>query len=387
MKVIIISLDDFVIVFERINYVFMEFVKNVLNLDPEQVDLDEIQDALAKDAFDDENVQEGFDMFILVKTLADCSQAVQGIIEPYQEFPYYHFFLKNTGYIEILQDADTLLRVYFPIKPVCRYLSKQSRQMLMHAIDRTSPQQKIIGLLRAVPELVDEMVHIEELSHATIEITPSRLNFMRDFSTLLALAICTLMIVFYEYGVHYDDTGNALIGPTAPADVLLVMQILGFTQFVIAIILLIGQLITRARLIIKSGWRAAVETNRIKYQNLLDLTKDSGAGDSYSTIKAKDLSLLDARMILLTQGPDADEFLIDDDETETKRDFGHFILKLEYIWTCLSFVIGNGSITFLIIYATLSLLGLFQSPIFYSMQLLDIIVSFFLICLMCVCVK
>jgi hypothetical protein len=79
-------------------------------------------------------------------------------------------------------------------------------------------------------------------------------------------------------------------------------------------------------------------------------------------------------MILLTQGPDADEFQIDDCEDPNKRDFGHFILKLEYIWTCLSFVIGNGSVTFLIIYATLSLLGLFQSPIFYSMQLLDIIV-------------
>lgn len=35
MRALTISLDDFVVVFERINYVFLEFVKNVLNLDPE----------------------------------------------------------------------------------------------------------------------------------------------------------------------------------------------------------------------------------------------------------------------------------------------------------------------------------------------------------------
>jgi hypothetical protein len=100
-----------------------------------------------------------------------------------------------------------------------------------------------------------------------------------------------------------------------------------------------------------------VEVNRIKYQNLINSKKDNGGGDSYSVIKAGDLSLLDARMLLLTQGPDAQEFLVDDDES--KRDFGHIILKLEYLWTCTSFVLGNGQVMFLIIYACLSLLGLF----------------------------
>ena len=35
VKNIIISLDDFVVVFERVSYVYTEFIKNVLNLDPE----------------------------------------------------------------------------------------------------------------------------------------------------------------------------------------------------------------------------------------------------------------------------------------------------------------------------------------------------------------
>jgi hypothetical protein len=147
------------------------------------------------------------------------------------------------------------------------------------------------------------------------------------------------------------------------------MKVLGYIQLATAISLLIGQLITRAHLIIKSEWRAYVEQNRIKYQNLLNSKKDEG--ESYSNIKAKDLSLLDARMILLTQGPDAN-----DCEDPNKRDFGHVILRLEYLWSSFSFVLSNGTIMFLIIYAVLSVLGLFVSPIFYSMQLLDVIVRF-----------
>jgi hypothetical protein len=38
----------------------------------------------------------------------------------------------------------------------------------MTSIDRSSPQQKIIGLLKSVPELVDEMEHIEMLSKSSI---------------------------------------------------------------------------------------------------------------------------------------------------------------------------------------------------------------------------
>lgn len=183
------------------------------------------------------------------------------------------------------------------------------------------------------------MEHIEVLSHSSIKITPTRLNFLRDISTLIALVVSALVLLFYQYGIEYDEAGNAKIGPTIDPRISIAIKVLGYVQFCTAISLLIGQLITRAHLIIKSGWRSYVEVNRIKYQNLINSKKDQG-GDSYSVIKAGDLSLLDARMLLLTQGPDAQEFIVDEDED--KRDFGHIILKLEYMWTCTSFVLGNG---------------------------------------------
>jgi len=66
----------------------------------------------------------------------------------------------------------------------------------MVEIDRSSPQGKIIGLLHALPKLVDEMNHIEHLSHATLQITPSRLDLLRDISTIIAL-ICSALILFF----------------------------------------------------------------------------------------------------------------------------------------------------------------------------------------------
>ena len=59
-----------------------------------------------------------------------------------------------------------------------------------------------------------------------------------------------------------------------------------------------------------------------------------------------------------------------------RLEFGHWILKIEYAWTCSSFVVGDGHFKFLVIYITLSFLGLYQSPIFYTFQLLDIINRF-----------
>jgi hypothetical protein len=49
------------------------------------------------------------------------------------------------------------------------------------------------------PEFIDEMEHLEERSHDFIKITPDRLNFMRDISTLIAITISFIVIGFYRY--------------------------------------------------------------------------------------------------------------------------------------------------------------------------------------------
>ena len=84
-------------------------------------------------------------------------------------------------------------------------------------------------MLRAIPEIVDEMEHIEMLSKSTIEITPTKLNALRDISTVIALAVCILMVIFYEYNIEFNDKGDALLGPTAPSYIKETIKIRGYT--------------------------------------------------------------------------------------------------------------------------------------------------------------
>ena len=90
-------------------------------------------------------------------------------------------------------------------------------------------------------------------------------------------------------------------------------------------------------------------------------------------MKAKDLPLQAARILLLTEGPYVAEFY--EDREMTKRNFGYTAVDFEYKWICLSFLMQNGEFIFILIYLAFSLQGLFQSPIFYSFHLLDVVVS------------
>ena len=61
----------------------------------------------------------------LVRSMADSVPSVDAILQKYVEEPYMMFFMENTGVIEIFHDeSQQILKVYFPIKPVCLYLSK-----------------------------------------------------------------------------------------------------------------------------------------------------------------------------------------------------------------------------------------------------------------------
>jgi len=76
----------------------------------------------------------------------------------------------------------------------------------MLSVNRESPQ-KILGLLKVVPDLIDEMEHVEILSRQKIQITPNRLNHLRDASTILALVMSFFILFTYKYeafGIKQD---------------------------------------------------------------------------------------------------------------------------------------------------------------------------------------
>ena len=66
-------------------------------------------------------------------------------------------------------------------------------------VNRESNTHKILDLVSKTPSFIDEMEHLELRSHDFIRITPERLGFLRDFSTLIAVMISFICIFFYKY--------------------------------------------------------------------------------------------------------------------------------------------------------------------------------------------
>jgi hypothetical protein len=74
--------------------------------------------------------------------------------------------------------------------------------------------------MEAVPNLIDEMNHNEELSRAVLKVTPARLMLLKDFSTLVGLAINFLYLSQAKRKYHYKeldtpnwiDSSNKILG-------------------------------------------------------------------------------------------------------------------------------------------------------------------------------
>ena len=84
-------------------------------------------------------------------------------------------------------------------------MSLAYKARLMEEVDRDSQATKVMGLMDFVPDLMDEMNHNEELTRATIEITPNRLMALKDFSSIVGLCINTMYLIFAKQVYHYKD--------------------------------------------------------------------------------------------------------------------------------------------------------------------------------------
>jgi hypothetical protein len=114
------------------------------------------------------------------------------------------FIRANMGRIEINVN-NNIQRVYFPVRPVCRFLSPKAKENLMNSVDRESNATKVSGLMKAVPDLMDEMKHNENLTKMFIEITPKRLTDLKDVSTIIGLLINFLFLSFARKKFHYRE--------------------------------------------------------------------------------------------------------------------------------------------------------------------------------------
>ena len=148
---------------------------------------------------------------------------------------------------------DQLERVYFPILPLCNYISVKKREDLALNALRESQQTKVTYLMGEVPCLMDEMQLNENLLNADyIKITPKLLNNLKDFSTYISIGISLTQLFFLKRINHYRDSSQ-------PDEVNQLVQILGLIQGVSSGILIIFYAITKVQLVTASSWREYIK--------------------------------------------------------------------------------------------------------------------------------
>ena len=81
---------------------------------------------------------------------------------------------------------------YFPIRPVCNFITAKAKDKVMLGVDRSTQATKVTTLMEAVDGLVDEMEQNYKRQSQKIKITPKTLMALKDFSTLIGAIMSTI---------------------------------------------------------------------------------------------------------------------------------------------------------------------------------------------------
>lgn len=253
---------DFDTMKNRMCQIFARFASKILSkesIEIKDVPIHKIDSLLEGDSFQ-EIIQEAFQLYILLHTLADSTKmAAQQLQKEYFSFDQWkvsEFIRSHTGRIEILMNGS-LSRIYFPISPICQLISKQTRKKLMTDVCRESQQSKVRDLLYAVPNLIDEMNHNDELNRATFKITPERLMFLKDFSSVIGLIMNVTFLSFATRKYHYKIL-------EVPEWVIDTIEYLGYVQGSSSLILIFFFGINKKKLITNIMWRDMISENEKK---------------------------------------------------------------------------------------------------------------------------
>jgi hypothetical protein len=113
--------------------------------------------------------------------------------------------------------------------------------------------------MEAAPNLIDEMRHVESLQSATLQITPTLMQQLKDGSNYVGLIISLTQLFFLRRINNYRD-------PYLEDPLKLMIFILGIVQGSSSFILIIFYIINMYTLKTKAGWREYNKQNKTKIE-------------------------------------------------------------------------------------------------------------------------
>lgn len=95
-------------------------------------------------------------------------------------------------------------------------------------VERETQQDKIIGLLSSIPSFIDEMEHLDAMKYQYLKLPPRLVLSIRDFSTILSIAIAFVIIFQYKYTKVLRDDGAYDYRPYITPQYENIMKVFGY---------------------------------------------------------------------------------------------------------------------------------------------------------------
>jgi hypothetical protein len=338
--------------------------KGRIGLDPDSVHtVDQLYRYMAQHF--DEETYSSFNLYIFIQTLSDrlpeCRKAVAEHKEPYLAVMM-QFYKTSVGSIEV-NFQDQLIRIYFPIHPICSQIEERLPEIL-DDVPRENIPEKQAGFLKKMDDVFERMEHFESLSWSPIPLNSTTIFVLLSICNLLVLFINILIVAqSVRHFSGYQRTVAAYLpqffgNVGLVVDMNMVILYLGIAQISLFALILWTWVVIEAPLVVQAAWRAFIEENIHHRKHL---------GDKIRTFQRMgELEVVD---VLLTFGPASSEY------RQVAGEDWAGSLHLLYLYSYnFYFCVSNPELLYyLFFYLALSVLGLTVSQLPYSFLLVDIV--------------
>jgi len=312
--------------------------------------------------FFDEEIIEAFQTFFFLQLILDETKAHQKYLSKLgrETALALEFFRENSRSVEIVFKSN-LLRVDFPVHPACRHLPEALKQEFFKKYNRESPNEKMVQFMRATPRFIDRMDYNINMKTKRLSITTRSFRRARDISLLLTLLINVAHFIFSDTRIEQNQTEISLGIPWSKQFI----QAAGILHLLSTSLMAVIWFYVYGPLVHMDSWLLKIKEIRAKVftaedeseeRELCKVILQKNVVDQTFTEKQKLLSYGQAQ------------------PGSSKASVTSHISLLGYIFFD---ILRNANFRYFLFFVLFSALGLaYEMPIFYSLQLFDIIDKF-----------
>jgi len=165
------------------------------------------------------------------------------------------FFRANMGHLEIIREGK-IQKIYFPILPFCKFLSKTLKVEFHEAVVRTSTKTKLAYLMEQADYLIKNMKHDEKLSrifnkYKIFGLLANHVTLWEYASFYIGIALN--IIIISSYSEDYGSTPHLFLDPSK--DTMSIITTLGILNLVFSSLVVANFFLKRAPLLLGDIWK------------------------------------------------------------------------------------------------------------------------------------